>query len=661
MAYIDDEESSRRSSAVKTEAAQLRALQLSAMSRVYEGADRILTGDPINVNVVSDGPAVTWSDGENIYINEKYIGDMSMEMLTKLSGLNYHELAHHFYTPREGTNLVKWVINNDYYTAFNILEDQRIESLLCARYPSVMPYLQTAALVWLQSTPDAAFTNYPLIAGRRHIDVGIREAFRDLFYKPELIPDIQRITNEYRCLAFPRDYKRAEKLIQEFHDLVISQLDIPPQCGLGGCDSRLPIKKGRPEPGKAQERDAKVANGMGKPESFYIPKEPAEQSQETPQTGGCMPTESSGEGDGEGPISITPGNTPGGMPQGSGETITQTADEAIQEREKNQQKNESLSKTWGNTHVKSEGGLPKDLNDKLNDDLQTIYNRKDVIKDIKRKQNIIVHGDENWDADAPLGKFESTRVPAAALMDYKKFANELRKLKDDSEPGWLRETPTGKLNVLRVMRGAEIDKAFDQWTEGDDSTDIEAVILIDRSSSMCSGRNDQKASIACWTIKRALESIDCPVTVYAFDDKNETAYRKTDKAERTNYRFIFGNGGTDPHDSLLLAERTFMMSQKANKMMFLITDGIFDSAKNNDIITRLGKRGVLTTLVLIMDEASYNDVSNTNSQFIAQHGKPRYDLQHGAEIFARINGGKDLLQLAKSVVVGAIKKRRISR
>ena len=657
MAYqVDDTDN--RHSVTKTEKAQLRALQLSAMSRVYEGADRILTGDPVNVHVVADGPAVTWSDGENIYINEKHIGEMTMETLTQLSGLNYHELAHHFYTPREGTTLVKSVIAQDLYTAFNILEDQRIESLLCARYPSIMPYLQAAALVWLTGSEDMAFTNYPLIAGRRHIDVKIREAFRDLFYKPELIPDIQRITNEYRCLAFPRDYKRAEALIKEFHELVISQMDIPPMCGLGNCDTRLPIKKGRPEPGKAQERDAKVAANQGKRESEYIPKEPAEPTQTPPQGGmpspDGQPGEGEGEGEGNGPVGYVPGTE-------RADDTSSTADEQLAKREEKFNETDATKAQHGQGHVESKGGLPKDLKETMNNSLQSIYNRKEVIKDIKRKQNIIVHGDENWDEDNPLGKFESTTVPPEAMLDYRKFANELRKLKDEAEPGWERETVSGKLNVLRVMRGAEIDKAFDRWTDGDDSTDIEAVILVDRSGSMSSDRNDKKASIACWTIKRALESIDCPVTVYAFDDKNEVAYTKHTKAERTKYKFIFGNGGTDPHTSLLQAEKNFMMSQRANKMMFIITDGVFDSNKNNDVIKRLSKRGVLTTLVLIMDDSTYDNIQQENASRAANNQPLRYDLDHGAELFARVKGGKDLLQLAKSVVVGAIRKRKISR
>lgn len=656
MAYLVDDDDLNRS-LLKTEKSQLRALQLSAMTRVYEGADRILTGDPINVHVVKDGPAVTWSDGENIYFNAKHIGDMSLENLTQLSGLNYHELAHHFYTPREGTTLVKSVISNQLYTSFNILEDTRIESLLCARYPSVIPFLQAASLQWLGSSEEMAASNYPLIAGRRYIDVKIREEFRDLFYMPELIPDIQRITDEYRSLAFPRDYKKAEQLIREFDELVVQKMDIPPQCGIGGCDSRAPIKKGRPEPGQAQERDAKVAKGQGKRESEYTAKEPA--PTQTPQGGTPSPdgNPSDGESTGKGEGNPTDnGNTSPTQPE--------SADEALRKRERMYQesKESSLKPEAGSGHVESKGGLPQDLKDYIDDSLQSIYDNKQVIKEVKRKQNIIVHGDENWDEDNPLGKFDSTEVPTSALVDYRRFANELRKLRDEAEPGWERETVSGRLNMPRVMRGVEIDKAFDRWTEGDDSTDIEAVILVDRSGSMCSDRNDRKASIACWTIKRALDSIDCPVTVYAFDDKNEVAYTKHTKAERTKYKFIYGNGGTDPHVSLLQAEKNFMMSQRSNKMLFIITDGVFDHDKNDDVIKRIAKRGVLTSLVLIMSDQDMKNMEEQNQRYIdAGRPAPYTDLSHGAELFARINGGKDLLQLAKSVVVGAIKKRKIGR
>ena len=50
-------------SSERDEGAQIRAVRLNALCRVYEQADRVLTGDPVLVHVASDGPAPAWSDG----------------------------------------------------------------------------------------------------------------------------------------------------------------------------------------------------------------------------------------------------------------------------------------------------------------------------------------------------------------------------------------------------------------------------------------------------------------------------------------------------------------------------------------------------------------------------------------------------------------------
>ena len=123
----------------RDEETQVRSVRLNALCRVYEQADRVLSGDPVIVKVVPDGPAPAWSDGASISINASQIEDMDLETLTQVNGLNYHELAHHLYTPRRGTDLMKWVLDNNYMQAFNMLEDQRIETLLVARYPSIAP------------------------------------------------------------------------------------------------------------------------------------------------------------------------------------------------------------------------------------------------------------------------------------------------------------------------------------------------------------------------------------------------------------------------------------------------------------------------------------------------------------------------------------------
>ena len=621
----------------RTEDTQQRSVRLNALCRVYEQADRVLTGDPVTVNVVPNGPAPAWSDGASIYINLDQIEEMDLETLTQVNGLNYHELAHHLYTPRKGTELIKWVIDKKYFQAFNILEDQRIETLLIGRYPSIAPYLTATVARWLGASEDVN-GNYVTIRGRRYLPVEIRQAFRDEFAFPELIPTIIRIVDEYRLLAFPQGYARAQELIEQFYDEVCLPMGLLPEMdgGPNKCGSRDPVSKGRPEPGKAQEKDAQRAAGMGTKESTYVPKPKTKENPSSDNNGlSDMPTNTNPNDDGNGSNPSTA-------------SAPRSVQEALDIREQNIN---TSSITPGTGHAPSLGGLPDKINDMLNTAIDEVLERKDVQADVKTKQRVIVGGDGKHEDITKKGKFSDTSVPQDAVISYRKFAKELQRLRDDSEPTWQRETPTGRLNVQRVIRGCEIDQSFDRWDEGDDGCDIEAVILVDRSGSMSSQQNDKKASIACWTIKRALEHIQAPVTVYAFDDKAEVAYTRNERASKTQYKFIYGNGGTEPYPTLIAAEQLLMASRKKNKMLFIVTDGVFNTNKNDELIERITRRGILTSMILIMDDKEWKYYVEDHNQLTQEQ------LRHKAEVFARINTAKDLLPFAKQVVVSAIKKR----
>lgn len=632
----------------REEDAQERALQLGTLCRVYEQADRVLTGDPIVVNVVNEGPAPAWSDGATITFNASEIEDMDLETLTQVTGLNYHELCHQLYTPRKGTEMVKWVVENQLVESMNILEDQRIETLFTARYPSVIPYLSATCARWLSTGEDEISGNYLAIRGRRYLPVEVREAYRDEFAFPELIPTLASIIDEYRLLVFPRDYERAKELIQQFNDYVLeptgilekirAQIDMynfnkeEGGCTIGGptgCGGRAPMAKGRPEPGKAQERDAQRARGQGQAESPYTYR---------PKASGLGNQKPSGKVN----QPQEPTTNAGGD---SGERInTRTQEEALKIRQDNVDSPPDI----GSGYTPSVGGIPHHIEDMLDDIVFDTLNNKDVISDVKTKQKVIVGGDGKYDDQSKKGKFDSTKIPAEAIVSYRKFAKELQRLRDDSEPSWIRETPSGKLNFKRVMAGCEPDVAFDRWDEGDDGCDIEAVICIDRSGSMSFQGNDKRASIACWTIKRALEHIGAPVTVYAFDDQTEVAYSRSEKADRLKYKFIYGDGGTNPYAALLESEQLLMSSRKKNKMLFIITDGEFHSHPNDEIIERISKRGILTSLILIMDSNSFD----------RHYGhREKKEIAHKAELFTRISQAGELLSFAKAVVIGAIKKR----
>ena len=636
--FIEELDNERYFGEARKEDDQERSVRLNALCRVYEQADRVLTGDPVIVNVVPDGPAPAWSDGAAIYINLSEIEDIDLETLTQVNGLNYHELAHHLYSPRKGTELVKWIIDNNYFQAFNILEDQRIETLLTGRYPSIAPYLTATVARWLGTSEDIN-GNYVCIRGRRYLPVEIRQAFRDEFAFPELIPTIIDIVDEYRLLAFPAGYERAKELIERFYKEVCLPMgmDSTMDGGPNKCGERGPVSKGRPEPGKAQEKDAQRAKGLGTKESVYVPKPKVQ------------PSNTSNSGSGSAPTTSDKPETGSDTSAPNTSQAPRSVQEALDIRDHNV--NTTPPAQAGTGHSPSLGGLPDSINDMLNNAIDDVLARKDVQADIKTKQKVIIGGDGKHEDITKRGKFNTTAVPQDAIISYRKFAKELQRLRDDSEPTWYRETPTGRLNVQRVIRGCEIDQAFDRWDEGDDGCDIEAVILVDRSGSMSSGRNDQKASIACWTIKRALEHIQAPVTVYAFDDAAEVAYTRNELAHKTQYKFIYGNGGTEPYPTLLAAEQLLMASRKKNKMLFIVTDGVFNTNKNDELIERINRRGVLTAMTLIMDDREWQHYVVDSKQMDEEQ------LRHKAEVFARISNAKDLLPFAKQVVVSAIKKR----
>jgi hypothetical protein len=652
--YKDDLNQDKYYSRVRSDKdAQEMAVRLGALCRVYEQTDRVLTQDPILVHVVDDGPAPAWSDGADIFINKDQIENFDLEELVQVNGLNYHELAHHLYSPRKGTSLMQWVIEQEnmsygYLSATNILEDQRIETLLVARYPAIVPFLTATVVRWLGREVGEAMGNYAAIRGRQYLPLDLRIAFRDIFVRPDLIPVIAEIVDEYRLLHFPKGYDRAQDLIQRFKEEVLDQLGLPepPGGGPSGCGGRNPVSKGRPEPSKAQQRDSERAAGMGGKEPEFIYK---------PPMGGESDNDGQDNGDSEsdvnnGGTTSSPSNNGDVIGQDAGSSGTnfvppKTAEEAINARETDK----PASHVPGQGHAESLGGIPDNVQDILASIEDSILNRKDVQQEIRTKQRVIVGGDGKHEDSIKRGKYSELPVPGGVLIAARRFARELERLKQECEPTWQREMPGGRINVQRVIRGCEVQNAFDRWEEGTDGTDIETVMLIDRSGSMGSNHNDVRASEAAWVIKRALEQIDSPVTIYGFDDKTELVSDRKDKVNRINFPFIFGNGGTDPRGSLIAAERLLKSSRAKGKILFLVTDGMFNHGDNDAIISRLNDAGVMTVLIMIADDQELEWYSN-------HYKNSGNDPWHNCSIHGVVKSANDLIPFAKQVVTGMIRK-----
>lgn len=229
---------------------QLRAeSERAALKQILQGADRILSHRPVRVidAAGNDAPhgAPSWTDGADVYLNREMIdllfNTKSLEeAILTLKGTNYHELAHILFTPRRDDPLFAEIFSHGwkYFRPFNMLEDQRIETLYTANFAATTPYFTHAIYHWLLQNQDKLAGVYPLIVGRKYIAKKIRLKARAaslVLNGSQWTVDVENIINEYILLPLPARAERAVELVKAFADLINSATDIPDNGGCGTC------------------------------------------------------------------------------------------------------------------------------------------------------------------------------------------------------------------------------------------------------------------------------------------------------------------------------------------------------------------------------------------------------------------------------------------
>jgi hypothetical protein len=645
--------------------AQVEEEKMRALGRVFSKTDTVLVGKRIAVTVAKQGPAPSWTDGTTITFNHERIGHItSVADLIRISGLNYHELAHVMFTPRSDNPIVRSIQSKGCFRSFNILEDQRIEYLLTGLYPSTIPYLVSAVLRFCASTEQAWESNFVLTHGRRYLPEDIRKEFRNRFVKPELVPQFEAIIDEYRRLVFPKDLARAETLVVKFHQL-LAQLKSNIPDPYGHEESRPVVTAGRPKSQEEQERASEAGEELD--EHLDNPEDDAEddsedsEGEESDELGG-EGTSSDGDEDGEESDDGEAGS--GGDSdsdadddldgEGAGDSGDFDSDEDSDEDSDSDSDSETDGVGGNGAGGPSDG---KDDEEEVPDD--AIYDDDDfrdilgetakvyeedpsVKEDIASKQRAIL---SRGDIDTVFNTayFSRRQVQPVDVSVARKFTQHLSKMRADSDPGWKTHQATGRINIKRYMAGASLDDMWDQWEPGNnDAMDIEATILVDTSGSMNGVASE--LSRALWVIKKALDSIGADTTVFAFSDSQQVVYRKHEKVEPGYYRRLTPSGGTSPLRSIVEAALILEGSLRKNRIFIVLTDGswYYESIPNrastlnsDSLITELGQRGVTTALAFLDSYGGSVD-------------------PHGCQISTHIQNPLSLIDFAKEIVTTAI-------
>lgn len=633
---------------------QRHAERLAGLAGLYQGTDRILTGERLNV-VVEDYPGApaAWTDGNRIHINRAEIDSVDFDTVERMHGLNFHELAHVLYTPRRNTSLTSWAVDNDFMRSFNMLEDQRIETLLSTRYPSTIPWLTAAIARWVVGEPEAIQTGYLLVRGRRYLPGVFRGAFRATFIRQDLLADVDRIIDRFRSLVFPNDYELAQELVEEF-DAIIKEVqastpDTPTgkgnsvSCPFGhGQRPTETLGTGRPK-GPAEQRSTQQRASDGEDEVPPSSTEDDNDDDVDSDNDSSSNSESTDKSDDEGSDGDSSDNG-----RDEDNNPSQTGTGSGSEGPESEATSQSPASDGGRQAGSGAGTELLDIAQRV---LEEFRADSEVHEDIKRSlRQVAGNGGSDtlskakWDIITPEESYRSM---------YGSFRKILDRLRQQAEPGWITRETSGKINAARWNRERDISTAFDAWDEGvHDSTDLEVVILLDESGSM--GGLIGSATNAMWVTKRALDYVGASTTVITFDDTSRTLYHRNDRAESDNVRFSFRGGGTDPVDGLAQAARIFARSKSGQKVLIVFTDGDWsvrtdkDDVTSDEYIQKMNRSGVLTTLGFLTDPEFSRDGENV------------FYANHGAQVHANVTGDA-LVPFMQSLVTNVIKRRLVRR
>jgi hypothetical protein len=640
--------------------------RLLRLAQVFQRANSVLALRPIKVHIVNqpDG-APAWSGANDVFFNEAKINDkFDTETLLSIQGLDFHELAHVRYTPRNGSEICLWVIENNYWKAFNALEDQRIETLMVGRFPSTVNWLTATVAQFILNTPEAIEHAYPLLRGRRYLPLEIRQLARKHYAKQENIVALGEVIDEYRLLLFPDDTERAKELIARFAELLQGDNLADPN----GHESRPfhghESSDSRPAPKREQQRDQKNAEKQEKEldkedtqsSSADSDSDDSDSDEEDSQSNSSADNSADDSGDDSDSNGNGAGDSDSDDDSDSKEDSDSSSDFGDVTVDEDSDDDDSdfddsysadnLSRHAG-AGGKSKTANSKEVTDTMEEIIQSVT--EDLMDNLNKLSMQVVGKPLMGTVNAEVverAQYQSVSATADLVTVQRSFARELERLKANYDPSWETEKRSGKLNAKRYMQGASVRTLFDKWQSGrDDVTAIEAVILLDRSSSM-QGHNAKEAYKSLWAIKRSLDKVQASTTVYTFDSHTHLLYSADEKAD-TTIRDSGASGTTQPEVAILNAQNILANTDKPIRILFMITDGAWGGDKAEESVRRMKEAGVLTCQALLYP------------QEVSKEGLER--CRHNFEIIKRIGEAKDILSLGQSLVRTAIARRLVSQ
>jgi hypothetical protein len=570
-------------------------LRLIRLARELRLTDQILSLDVDTVSVEVGGPAPAWTTLEGDKVSFSYAKmpkPMTAIDVAVWLGTNAHELGHVLFSPRRDSTLMFRVLESErtflpgIAQMHNIVEDQRQERLILARFSPWRGYLTAALGHHLVADDDSAWL---LMAGRTWLPQTVRDEAKARFVARRGQAEcdaVTRIVGDYQRLVDPGDTESDEawELLQELHRMFEDEhLTTPTTCTVMTGGEPDTSDAGSDAPDTADE-----AQGEG--------GEPGDGDGDDADGDSDADADAEGEGDAES-SSDKPGAGAGSQPADSKKP-----------RDPVKARKDAL-KDGAKQQIEADGEAKADL-DSILDALD--YGRP---------------GEKPEGADRE-GRYDEASDAAKRL--HREVADALLDLKDDSEPGWVKRVDGGRLKPARLLNpNVDADTLFDRYEPGQmDASELEVVLLLDVSGSM--GGQQHKLAETTWAIHQSVDDLEGRCTILTFDSGPHRVLAEPDVRPDGRMFVPATGGGTMPDSALAEAFKVTADSAAKNRLMIVLTDGDwYDGRGAGALIRAMNEHGVVTVCALLGNSASekFHD---------CQYGARIDNLDELARLFQRI-------------------------